>query len=112
MIAGPLAKLERPARGLYRLPFLAEDGLAMRQALVERPDEAGIAPLQLNANDPVAAAAVDQLVARLERRVTVSHPAAAVVELDEESVRRLLPLGPDRSISFRPWLGPDGRGRV
>jgi hypothetical protein len=32
--------------GFYRLPVLAEDELAMRHALVERADEAGIALLQ------------------------------------------------------------------
>ena len=46
MVPGPLAELECPARGLSRLLELAEDELTVRQALVERPVEAGIALLQ------------------------------------------------------------------
>ena len=46
VVPGTLAELERPARGLSRLLELAEDELTVREALVERPVEAGIALLQ------------------------------------------------------------------
>ena len=46
VVAGPLAELECPARGLSRLLEFAEDHLTVRQAFVERPEEAGIALLQ------------------------------------------------------------------
>jgi hypothetical protein len=46
VVPGPLAELECPVRGLSRPLEFAEDELTVRQALVERPVEAGIAPLQ------------------------------------------------------------------
>ena len=46
VVPGPLAELECPARGLSRLLEFAEDDLTVREALIERPVEAGIALLQ------------------------------------------------------------------
>ena len=65
--AGPLAELECLARGLSRLLEFAEDDLTVRQALVERPEEARIALLQRK-----------WLVA--EKQLVVLHVAMEVVE--------------------------------